>query len=201
MQWTKDGDGYISYFAHDLGTQATTKQIADVNTSNTGDFSNLPSGWSTVTGGGLHLITSYVVDSLGRMTKVTDPNGNVSYTVHKDTNHEKRFYPGWQSGSSTTTGPVQVSREDRSNTTIYREQLTMAPSTISTSSGAPTGGESVSNVQTLSRTYLDNSGRKSYVDEYFTFSGLTYGTSTTLGTQNTNFYRTTYGYDVTGRVV
>ncbi len=199
IQWMKDGDGYITYTAADLGTGIPVKEIADVNTSNTGDFSNLPGGWTTPSGGGLHLITTNVVDGLGRTTKVTDPNGNVTYTVHKDSAHEVRVYPGWQSGSSTTTGPVGVSREDRSQTTVYVEDLTMAPSTISTTSGAPNGSESVSNVQTLSRQYLDNSGRAVNADVYFNFSGLTYSTSTSLGTQNTNFYRTTYGYDSTGR--
>ena len=53
------------------------------------------------------------VDELGRTVKETDPNGNVTYTVYKDTNYEVRVYPGWQSASSTTTGQTQDYREDR----------------------------------------------------------------------------------------
>jgi YD repeat-containing protein len=39
----------------------------------------------------------------------------------------------------------------------------------------------------------------SHADAYFNLSGLTYSTSTSLGTENTHFYRTRYGYDVRGR--
>jgi len=199
LQWVKDGDGFITYFGRDTTTGAVIKKIVDVNTSNTGDFSNLPSGWSTPSGGGLHLITLHNVDGLGRNTKTTDPNGNVTYTVHLDPQLQTRVYPGWQSGTSQTTGPVRVKRQDRSTATTYKETLTMAPSSIATSGGAPTGGEAISNTQTLSRSYLDNSGRLDHTDVYFNFASLTYSTSTSLGTQNTHFYRSTFGYDAVGR--
>lgn len=51
---------------------------ADVNTADTGDFTGLPSGWTTPAGGGLELITQYVLDGLGRPTKITSPAGNVT---------------------------------------------------------------------------------------------------------------------------
>lgn len=35
----------------------------------------------TLSGGGLHLIATAEVDSLGRMTKSTDPLGHVSFTA------------------------------------------------------------------------------------------------------------------------
>src|SRR5262249_4051875 len=90
--WTKDADGFINYIADDLATSAVTKTITDVDTTRTGDFQNLPAGWSTPSGGGLHLITQMVVDGLGRTTKLTDPIGNITYTVYNDTNHEVRVY-------------------------------------------------------------------------------------------------------------
>jgi len=37
------------------------------------------------------------------------------------------------------------------------------------------------------------------MDDYFDLSGLTYSTSTSLGTEGVNFYRTRYGYDDAGR--
>ena len=52
-----------------------------------------------------------VVDALGRTTKLTDPNGNETYTVYKDADHEVRTYRGWT--GSATTGPTEVCREDR----------------------------------------------------------------------------------------
>src|SRR5208337_3584480 len=48
--WTKDADGYIDYTAYDPATGAVVKSITDVNTADTGEFSNLPSGWSTPAG-------------------------------------------------------------------------------------------------------------------------------------------------------
>src|SRR5205085_2639139 len=149
--WTKDPDGFQTYIAYDV-TGAATKAITDVDTTQTGDFSNLPSGWSTPTGGGLHLLTSIEVDSLGRGTKVTDPNGNVTYTVYNDPNHEMRTYAGWNSSTNTPTGPTQMVREDRNYSTGYTEALTMS-ATPAVSGGRPTGTESVSSVQTLSRSY------------------------------------------------
>src|SRR5207248_2285494 len=86
--WTKDGDGFLNYTAYDEASGAVVKTVTDVNTSNTSDFTGLPSGWSTPTGGGLHLITLYEVDNQGRTTKMTDPTTNVTYTVYDDINHE-----------------------------------------------------------------------------------------------------------------
>jgi hypothetical protein len=39
---------------------------------------NLPRSWFTPPGGGLHLITTTVVDGLGRPTKSADPDGRVT---------------------------------------------------------------------------------------------------------------------------
>jgi hypothetical protein len=50
--WTKDGDGFLTYTAVDQATGAVVKTIDDVNVVDTGDFTNLPSGWTTPSGGG-----------------------------------------------------------------------------------------------------------------------------------------------------
>src|SRR5262249_17613202 len=64
--WMRDGDGFIRYTEYDQGTGAVTKSIVDVDTTRTNDFQNLPAGWTTPPGGGLHLVTRTAVDSLGR---------------------------------------------------------------------------------------------------------------------------------------
>ncbi|MCI0738944.1 MAG: hypothetical protein L0Y72_07860, partial [Gemmataceae bacterium] len=74
--WHKDGDGFLFYVAYDVGTSSPTKTIVDVNHTLTGDFSGLPTGWTTPTGGGLHLKSLFEVDGLGRATKLTDAGGN-----------------------------------------------------------------------------------------------------------------------------
>src|SRR5262249_8002674 len=70
--WQKDADGFLPYTEYDQATGAVTNTIVDVDTTRTSDFSNLPSGWSTPSGGGLHLVTLRQVDSLGRTTKLTE---------------------------------------------------------------------------------------------------------------------------------
>ena len=67
--WTKDGDGFLTYTAYDAATGAVTKSIADVNTADMGDFTDLPSGWTTPAGGGLNLITQDSGGRLGRPTR------------------------------------------------------------------------------------------------------------------------------------
>jgi RHS repeat-associated protein len=200
--WTKDPDGYIGYTTYDNATGAVTETITDVNTALTGEFSGLPTGWTTPAGGGLNLIDQMQVDSLGRTTKETDPNGNVTYTVFLDTLHESRVYPGWNGSTGTTTGPTEVDREDRANG--YFETLTMS-ATPATSGSAPnlvpTGGEAIGSLQTLSRDYTDNSGRTTEGDDYFSLAGVTYSTSPHIGTAGTNYYTTLYGYGWWRRVV
>lgn len=210
--WREDPDGYITYSGYDIPTGALIRQVVDVDTSETSDFlstDSVPSGLTSISGlTHLRLLTVYQPDSLGRTTEVTDPNGNVTYTVYDDPNHEVRTYPGWNSSTHLPTGPTQVTRQDLANN--YTETLTMT-ATPFVSSGVPTGGESIGNIQTLSRTLMDQSGRAAVVDRFFDLSSLTYSTAagidysttpatiTELGSQDTNYYRTTYGYDENGR--
>ena len=189
--WTKDADGYLTYTAYDTATGAIIETINnDVNTGTTGDYSALPTGWSTSSG--LNLVTTDQVDALGRTTQVTNPNGNVTYTVYDDVNKEVRVYQGWT--GSTATGPTLVQRDDAANG--YTEMFTMS-ATPSVTSGAPNGTEAISNLQSLERDYVNNAGQVVTVDRYFDPSGLSYTTGA-MGTSGTNFYETHYAYDHMG---
>jgi hypothetical protein len=152
--WFKDGDGFITYDAYDAATGALVTNIDDVDTTKTSEFQNLPSGWSTPTGGGLNLITTDVVDALGRTTKETSPAGNVTYWIYQDPQYEVREYDGWT--GTATTGPTIVYREDWANN--YVEELTMT-ATPHVTGGAPDGTEAISGLQTLSRQYLNSAGQ------------------------------------------
>jgi len=68
--WHKDERGFITRYKYDIETGAMTEQIDDVDTAQVSDE---PSGWSTPTGGGLHLITNYAHDDQGRITQVLGP--------------------------------------------------------------------------------------------------------------------------------
>src|SRR5262249_38105336 len=142
----------------------------------------------------LNLVTAMEVDGLGRTTKVTDPNQNVTYTVYKDDVHERRTYPGWYQVSPTpptyaTTGPIRVWREDRdhgnqdlANSPTYVETPTMAVTPAADGSGRPTGAEAVANVQTLARSYTNKGGQVYRRDAYFSLAGTMYTQALYVGT-------------------
>jgi len=194
--WHKDGDGFLHYTEYDTATSAVKKSITDVDTTETSDFHSLPSGWSTPSGGGLHLITQLEIDGLGRATKVTAPQGNVTYTVYKDTVHEVRVYAGWDDTADAPTLPTQMMREDRAGG--YYETLTMT-ATPSLTSDRPNGSEAIANLETLTRSHTNEAWQVKEVDAYFALAGLSYTTAVSLGTENTHFYRTRYVYDERGR--
>jgi YD repeat-containing protein len=196
-QWIKDPDGYIQYNTYDPVTGALLTNIVDVQTTDSGEFTNLPSGWTTPSGGGLNLITTDVADALGRTTKETSPNGNVTYYVYLDSQHEERIYQGWNSGSGTATEPTEVIREDATDS--YDEVFTMT-ATPHLTNGAPDGTEAISGLQTLTRDYTHAAGQVAAKYAYFNLGGLTYSTGT-MGTVNVNYYQTNYGYDNRGRLV
>src|SRR5262249_20934332 len=143
------------------------------------------------------------VDGLGRTTKLTDPKGQVSYTVYKDPSHEVRTYVGWDSTAKLPTSPTQVQREDRPGG--YFETLTMTATPHLDASNRPDGMESISNLQTLARQLTNKAGQVVNIDRYFDLTGLSYSTSVTLGSewdplaQTGNYYRSTVGYDERGR--
>jgi RHS repeat-associated protein len=193
--WTKDGDGFLTYTAYDQATSAMVKQINDVNTADVNDFTNLPSGWSTPSGGGMELITQMVVDGLGRTTQLTDPVGNITYTVYNDPSHEELVYPGWNTSTNMPTGPTQVYRTDFTGS--YTETLTMS-ATPHLTNNKPDGTEAISNLQTLSRGYTNIAGQVVRSDRYFNLSGVTYSTAINIGTLNTNYYESTEDYDARG---
>jgi RHS repeat-associated protein len=208
--WEKDANGYISCTAYDTNTGGVIKSIQDVNTSDTSDFesSTLPSGWTTPTGGGLELITTYEVDDQGRAIEQTDPDGNVTYIVYNDAlntstgfSNEVRTYPGWHeigsTGNYTTTGPVQVTRMNDPGS--YSETLTYAAPSIS--SAMPDGTDAIGTIESLSRSLTSAGGQVVETDKYFDLTGVTYSASSFhLGTSETNYYATLYGYDADGNL-
>src|SRR5262249_34915665 len=141
--WHRNGDFYLTYAAYDVATGAVTKTIDDVNTANTADFTGLPAGGTTPARGGRDPVTQYQVDAPGRPPKTRSPAGNVTYRTYDDPGHAARVYRGWNSATSTPTGPTEVYREDRPGG--YTEQLTMSAAPHLTG-GAPDGTEAISNL-------------------------------------------------------
>ena len=197
--WSRDGDGFLRYTEYDAQTGAVVKSIVDVDTSRTSEFQNIPTGWLTPTGGGLHLVTTYEVDRLGRVTKATDPNGNITFTVYDDVNHSTRTYVGWNTAALAPTLPIIVSRRDLSGT--YTESLTYSAVPAVDAQGRPTGTEPITNMQSLTRSLTNAAGQVIAVDRYTNLDGLTYSTATaTLGLEGVNYLRTLYAYNNQGQV-
>jgi RHS repeat-associated protein len=94
-----------------------------------------------------------------------------------------RAYPGWNSSTHLPTGPTQDTRYDRPGS--YWEALTMSATPAVNGNGQPTGGEAISNLQTLSRGYISAGGQLARRDNYFNLTGVTtqyvYGVSITAG--------------------
>ncbi|MFM7518996.1 MAG: hypothetical protein ACKO9B_00845, partial [Planctomycetota bacterium] len=196
--WSRDADGFLRFTAYDPVSGAVVKQIVDVDTTRTGDFSALPSGWATPAGGGLHLVTATEVDGLGRGVKVTDPRGNVTYRVFDDVAHAVRTYVGWNAATLSPTGPIFLSRQDVSGT--YSETLSFAAVPAVDAAGRPTGAEAITNVQSLSRSLVNVAGQMVASDRYTTLAGVSYSTEATLGSAGNNYLRTTTAYGKQGKV-
>jgi hypothetical protein len=196
--WGKDAAGYLHYTEYDPATGAVVKSIVDVDSTQTSDFVGLPSGWSTPSGGGLHLRATAEVDAFGRPTASTDPNGNVSYMVYLDVAREVRAYAGWDEATGKPTGPTVVSREDW--TQQYSETLTMVAQPTLDGNGRPKGTEALAQLRSLRRQHVNQAGQPVQANAYFNVTGLTYSTSKTLGTVGVNYDRTTMAYDDMGRV-
>jgi RHS repeat-associated protein/uncharacterized delta-60 repeat protein len=196
---TVDGDGYVTTYAYDDLTGAMTQMVQD-------------SGGT----GHLNLTNSYTVDALGRTTKEVDPNGNVTYTVYNDAAHQVRIYPGFQSSTGKTTGPVMVmttvypaaNSNATSNTyAVYSETLSTYDAPHLTA-GVPDGTETITagNIASLSRDILNNSGQVVETDDYFRLNGLSYSTASNQLTGATssnssatgNYSATTFWYDDNG---
>ena len=67
--WSMDERGFITGFTYDIPTGALLQRIDDVNTS----LVSAPAGWTTPSGGGLHLITDFQFDAQGRHDAVARP--------------------------------------------------------------------------------------------------------------------------------
>ena len=193
--WMRDGSGYLYYNVYDNSTGGLVQHVTDVDEQQIAApaqvAANLPAN------NGLHLVSSFLVDTLGRATKETDPNGNVTYTLYKDADQEVRVYTGWDGATSRPTGPTQIFRNDRSRG--YAEQLSTSVDPA-VDGGVPTGSEPITSLESLNRVQYNLAWQAVAADNYFDLGGLSYSTAATqLGTEEVNFYRTSFGYDTRGR--
>lgn len=112
--WLMNGRGVITYKAYEEATGALRQVIQDVDTTR---MTGVPLGWETLPGFGLHLVTDYISDSLGRVVQErgpwhevqidlrdtsATPVRRVQYTVYNDVAHEVRRAQGYMTGQGVT---------------------------------------------------------------------------------------------------
>ncbi len=121
-----DGDGYVTTYAYSPDTGALAQEVVDPT--------------------GLDLVTQYTVDALGRPTQIVRSgpgasNPRTDYVVYNDASHEERYYPGWNSTTDTTTGPISVTRHHLpiAGTAVSGTASGGSTTTLTDSSLNPTG--------------------------------------------------------------
>ena len=117
-----------------MATGGVLQRIEDVDTSQTSDE---PSGWSTPTGGGLHLVTDYELDDLGRPTQELGPEHTIdiggtatnirraTWNVYGDAAHEQRMGQGYyevNAASYTLINPVSIIKRDAAGNVLEEIQ-------------------------------------------------------------------------------
>ena len=200
LEWMKDERGVISYREYDLASGNVTKSIEDVDDS----ALTVPSGWSTPTGGGKHLVTDFEYDNLDRLVQTLGPAHDVqgttvrtaSWTVHKTADRETRSAQGYavsdgQGGYTyTLVNPVQI---EKSNATGTRNESISAVRSSTTGKLTASDTFAQSSYTRWSVSLSNNAGQLTATRAYHTIP------TSGDGSSGTNYDESTYGYDAMGR--
>jgi RHS repeat-associated protein len=207
--WTRDGDGYLTRTSYDEATSAVTGMVTDVDVSLTSDE---PAGWTSPDGANsLHLVTTYDVDEVGRVTRHEHPSGREDFTVYDDQDITTWFYPAWR--SSASGGPLlPVERVEFARANGERAETAYLYPSLTTAPAVPDGSEAVADdayTFTQARKF-SLAGRTVGVAGYQGGGGA-YGTTRRFGfsnfdrldalLENEDIGFTSYGYDDYGRVI
>ncbi|MFO1458227.1 MAG: RHS repeat-associated core domain-containing protein [Verrucomicrobiota bacterium] len=211
--WVKDERGFLTRFKYDTASGGLLQRIDDVATGQISDSPSVPSGWTTPSGGGLHLITDYTVDNLGRTTVEKGPEHNVAisgtatdirrirWTIYKDSAFEVRSAQGYEtvpppSSSSTTSliEPVSVEKVDKSGRVTDSIQTKRDPA----KTGALTSSEDVATQSRWLRwrkaLYNNNIRKPNRTRTYWNIPA----TNGDEGNSTDNYNETIYGFDSSG---
>ncbi|HBJ87813.1 MAG TPA: hypothetical protein DDZ88_28935, partial [Verrucomicrobiales bacterium] len=122
MAWLRDEIGVLQYRVWDRLVGAAARLIEDVDTLRM-DAAVVPSGWTTPSGGGLHLITDYENDAQGRWTLELGPEHPLDlrgslvsarrarYRVHLDSRFQRWDADGYAVGNGfRTLGAARITQ-------------------------------------------------------------------------------------------
>jgi RHS repeat-associated protein len=214
LTWTKDERGYITRQVYDATKGVMSQRIQDVNTTVTTDE---PSGWTTPTGGGSHLVSDNEYDDEGRITQVLGPSHEAivsgtattlrtaTWTVYKETAkpasgtwyaNQTWKAQGYATGTSPNytyalVDPVTDTRTDEAGRTVN-----LIVSKRSTGSGRLSASDTLaqSDWKRWTNTGYNDKGQKTYVRVYHTIP------SSGSGSSGTNYDQTDFAYDTMGRL-
>ncbi|MFV1965072.1 MAG: RHS repeat-associated core domain-containing protein [Pirellulaceae bacterium] len=211
VRWTKNGEGYITYYAHHpvMGGVSYTAVDVDPGAVSSEITNGSASDWEAWTVGGaddnkptrsgglptaLSLVTKRYYDDDGRVTKTVDPGGGEHYTIYEsDKTLEFRY---WDQSSRAPILPISVREFDESGQVVAEYNVDREQTAYS--QGEPTGlASSVDQGDYVSWTrygYDDLSGQLDTVDRYHDIP------ATGTGALSTNFSRTVSRYDKRGRI-
>lgn len=217
VNWLMNPLGVVTYQSYVQATGALLQQVEDATTALLPDP---PAGWSAT---GLHLVTDFVSDALGRevqkrgpwdevQLRETDTTATrirrVAFTAYDDENHETRRATGYLTGEEPTptftlVGAVSVSRKDSNGRVVDDIQAVRCCPT-----GPLTPGEPLPQTQWSRWTHsiYDPWGRLFATRVYHAIpnSGPQSGPLSPLsgindGEEGVNYLETFYGYDSMGR--
>jgi RHS repeat-associated protein len=205
--WSMNQQGAISYTAYDNATGAVVQQIADVNTAL---MTGVPSGWTTVPGWGLHLISDFIIDSLGRALQSRGPVHDVQlqptdtattsirtvqFSAYLDATNETRQPTGYMIGIDPTAtfqtiGSTSITRSNDSGLVVDQIQAVRA---------------SDSGPLTTTEVFPQSTWNRWTHNVYDTWNRL-YASllyyqipAVDAGDAGINYLQTIYGYDIMGR--
>ena len=213
LRWTKDGEGYVTYYSYHPKFGGAVYTIADA------DPNSLPASadgnstkWVTSSDGsagsnkptrgtGLPTARQQVnkseLDAQGRTVFSATEDGQTGTDLMKhyavfETNRTLEFRY-WQSGSNKPLLPINVTVTDDGGKST--ESYTVDPNCVTVSGGVPTDISATQSdyLSWTRNTYNSVTGELISTDRYHDIP------SSGTGTLSTNFYRTAYLYDPMGR--
>ena len=200
LTWKKDQRGFITNFTYDPATGALSERIDDVDMS----LITTPGAPSwTTPAGGLHLITDYTFDGLGRTTQVLGPSHDVdlsgtstpirraTWAIYQDALLQQWTGMGYATGTGpsytyTLVNPVTIIQFDAANRVT---QVIVATRASIAGALLPTDSFPQSSWVRWGVFNYNVAGLRTSNQAYFNIPG------SGSGTIGVNYNQTNYGYD------
>ncbi|MCO6458897.1 MAG: hypothetical protein J5I93_26615 [Pirellulaceae bacterium] len=204
LTWLKNERGFLTRHTYDIPTGVRTETIEDVDTAQVSDE---PTGWTTPSGGGLHLVSEFDADARGRVIETREPwhtidlagtatsIRSVQWSVYKDLDGEVWSAAGYATGTApnytyTMINPVSITRRDDAGRVTDEIQAVRASTTgkLSASDSFPQSTW----VRWSTNSYSDQ-GDLVWSRVYHTIP------ASGAGSSGTNYDQTDFGIDAQGR--